>query len=723
MRVNPRHTKHTGQRRIALARMPHKVVAAVLGALCGLLLSVIVVFGASAINVFVQGNRVLDATQNLADAALGCGGDVDLSHSASELVSSTRSLRDELDKPQWTFLRDHTSYGNDITAARTILDSVGNLVDGPFTDLTELSTKLSGFSMKHKSVDLSALVEVPDIIHTAHDDIGVEVAKLKALQQPKIGKVDSLVKTAISGLESVDGLLSQYTDMADLIPTLLGENGERTYLVAVQNPSELRSAGGMVGNVAAITADHGRVTIGDFETTGDWENPSEAFDDQGVLEAAIFGDQIYKWPQTTTVNPYYPRVAKTFKKLWQHQSKNKGTKVAGVIMVDPVFLQTLVGAIGGVQLDDGTMLDGTNTVKFFGEDVYLDHPEFEDQNKYVSNAAKTIMNSIVTKAGPSTASSLLKAIRDTSEQSHLKIWMTKKAEFNAMVKTGLINRNAEGALPGTAENPVAGIYFTEAHASKMSWYLKTDVSVTKTCGDGYNAWNSRLTDKVDARPRSTMLGVQSSAELGDEYTVEVTVHNAMTKHQSKTLPDFVTGVSEEELAEGYKAGDMGLRLVLLAPTNGSITTLAYEDGELTSNGSLYERQFLNLRLPNLAPGKSATVAFTVRVSSQAANALDVVTTPIINASGMYTGTDGKVTDECAADDGQESSGDDGQADGSQDGASQDGSQDGASQADGSQDGQNDGSQQQAADPSEGLNALDALKSQLSCPVDLRKMLL
>lgn len=88
--------------------------------------------------------RVLTSAENLANSALGCGGDKSLSDISQELVNATNDLNAELNGPQWDFFRDHSRFGSDITAAREMLASVDTLVNGPFTDLLNLSNRLAG---------------------------------------------------------------------------------------------------------------------------------------------------------------------------------------------------------------------------------------------------------------------------------------------------------------------------------------------------------------------------------------------------------------------------------------------------------------------------------------------------------------------------------------------------------------------------------------------------
>lgn len=718
MRRSPQHIGRKGHQFLSQALRPRRIVLYVVFVLLGAVLSVVGIYGISALKLYTEANRFISASENLANTALGCGGGGNIGTSAREMVTSTRALRDELDKSQWTFLRDHTAYGNDITAARTMLDAMGNLVDGPFTDLMDLSKQLSGFSMKDKSVDLSAVTAMPGIVKQARADIKVETRRLEKLAPPKSSSIASMVKTGVSGLKSVDKMLNEYDELINLLPQLLGENGERTYLVAIYNPAELRSGGGMVGNIAPVTADHGKVTIGDFIATTDITYGTQPYDAENVKEAAVFGDQVWKYPQTTTVNPNFQRAAVTLKNMWLAQPGNENQEIAGVFALDPVFLQSLIGATGSVKLSDGKVLDGTNTVKFFLNELYVDHPIYKEQNAYTNKASKTIMTHVFSGAGTSTLSPMLKALRQTSANGHFKLWMAQEEELAALVQTKVFDANVAGMIPGSVEQPKAGVYVTEAKPSKLSWYLEPSITVKKTCGSDFAANSYRISDEVDAPARATNPMTIASAGLGDEYTVTVRLKNTMTEEQAKSLPAFITGNTEK--------GTMQLRLFLMAPEGGAITSLAYEAGEMVSNGTVEDRQFINLRLTQgIKPGETVTIAFTVRAAEKAKSTLDVVTTPIINEKGIYTGTNGKVTDTCGAD----------VPDAVEDqwaGTGSDGSANGDGSSNGTDGGKSSGKtsskpadeNKNSTDSSNGgaLDKLSSIKDGLSCPVDLKKFM-
>ena len=88
-------------------------------------------------------------------------------------------------------------------------------------------------------------------------------------------------------------------------------------------------------------------------------------DDTVLKERQVFGGTFDQYPATTTIDPEFQRVAQMNKYMWLYQKGNEDENVAGVLSLDPVFLQALLGATGEVKLSDGRVLDDTTTVPFF----------------------------------------------------------------------------------------------------------------------------------------------------------------------------------------------------------------------------------------------------------------------------------------------------------------------------------------------------------------------
>lgn len=155
----------------------------------------------------------------------------------------------------------------------------------------------------------------------------------------------------------------------------------------------------------------------------------------------------------------------------------------------------------------------------------------------------------------------------------------------------------------------------------------------------------RVDKRITTAVRNTHLGQFTEDQLGDEYTVTFTMKNTLTKAKAESLPDFVNGGSENPVL-----GGMLYRVVLTAPYGGEITAVQADiDSWGTNTASLYDRQYIMFNQQWIEPGKELTIAYTVRVSSDATHPLNVVTTPVVNADGVETGSNGNVTDECTAD--------------------------------------------------------------------------
>lgn len=121
------------------------------------------------------------------------------------------------------------------------------------------------------------------------------------------------LETGKAVLGTVDSMFGEYDGPINLLPQLLGEDGKHTYLVMMQNPAELRSAGDMVGTIAVITAGKGTITTGDFATTSGWDISEEPTDDMVPKEYQIFGGIFDQYPATTTADPEFQRVAQVDK--------------------------------------------------------------------------------------------------------------------------------------------------------------------------------------------------------------------------------------------------------------------------------------------------------------------------------------------------------------------------------------------------------------------------
>lgn len=151
--------------------------------------------------------------------------------------------------------------------------------------------------------------------------------------------------------ETVDGA----RDLLTALPRLLGSEGPRRYLLAMQNPAELRGTGGLIGFHATVDVANGRMRLGRPE-------PYEALDEVGVadddtpvsgvhLDVADelldrYGDSgLTSTFSSSNLHPDLPETAPVITGLYE---RSTGQSVDGVIAVDPLGLSLLLDAVGPV---------------------------------------------------------------------------------------------------------------------------------------------------------------------------------------------------------------------------------------------------------------------------------------------------------------------------------------------------------------------------------------
>lgn len=148
-------------------------------------------------------------------------------------------------------------------------------------------------------------------------------------------------------LDQAEELRSSAETAAELValaPSMLGGSGERTYLVALMNNTELRGAGGILSGVGSVKVSDGRITLGDFQHYQELADeppyrrvsaPKDFRENFGTYKA-----DTTRWV-TTTSSPDVPDVASVASELFK---RTTGIDVDGVILVDPRGLAAMLPA-------------------------------------------------------------------------------------------------------------------------------------------------------------------------------------------------------------------------------------------------------------------------------------------------------------------------------------------------------------------------------------------
>lgn len=140
-----------------------------------------------------------------------------------------------------------------------------------------------------------------------------------------------------------------------VLPDLLGAEGGRRYLLAVQNNAELRGTGGLIGFVGELAADDGAVSFEGPIDVSDLESPDAiAVQVPEEFERRYAHVEASSSIKNVNVDPDLPMTAPVLLQLYEEAT---GRTLDGVIAVDPVALQFVSRATGAVDVPDELLDD------------------------------------------------------------------------------------------------------------------------------------------------------------------------------------------------------------------------------------------------------------------------------------------------------------------------------------------------------------------------------
>ena len=408
-----------------------------------------------------------------------------------------------------------------------------------------------------------------------------------SLAEPKIGMVKKAYQQGKDQLDNIADLVGQVSNATHMLPSFLGQNGARTYLLAAQTTSETRSGGGLVGSLGTMTADHGKIAVGDFHPNGEFVNGNNGT----AEEHAVFNRPLgFSFDvRDTFAVPDVSRNAEMLNASWQRSQY--ACNIDGLISVDPVFIQKMVEINGPVTLSNGTVLTGENTAEYMLNTIYKDVPVAQ-QDEYFEYIAKTVMDGAFGNMTVDKMMKVAQSIGDLAENRHFYAYTFHDDEAKYFQGAGLA-KNA----PESETNPETGIYISEQNPSKMGWYIDRTSEVTKT---------------------------------GDKtYHVKYTLTNRMTSTEMATCTSYILG-GEQKGVGGVPVAPSGTsaqRVLIYAPAGGSIGSIAVTGDVRDRSNATMDGKPLNSSMAYIAPGKSVTYEFDVTVSDKATADMKLDQTP------------------------------------------------------------------------------------------------
>jgi len=277
----------------------------------------------------------------------------------------------------------------------------------------------------------SALNNLSELIVTFSKD-NPSIEEIKALS-PLIKEASNnitlarleLTKANYGGIEQIGGLEKALLLLGKIypaVPSFLGYDGPKEYLVLFQNPMELRPTGGFIGSYAKVILDQGNISSILFD---DIYNPD------GQLEQKNLGA-----PLPADMQEAFP----SFKKLYlrdanwwisfPESSRNiaalyklaTGEQIDGVLAVDLDFVRELLEVTGPIYL--GSYDQTVTSSNLFEVTQYQSEGSYFEGSPQKKNFLKLLGNKLLEQIIASDNSQKLRlvaVVKESLEQKHLLI--------------------------------------------------------------------------------------------------------------------------------------------------------------------------------------------------------------------------------------------------------------------------------------------------------------
>ena len=513
--------------------------------------------------------------------------------SASAIADDVASMSSTINGPLWKLAAHLPVVGRDVQNAQALVGVVQGLSDNVLTPVAANAAVLKPSALAHDgSFDLVALQQAADLVNQVAPALTSANEAVGSLRPGVAGPLNSTISAVQDRLGPIAANVAAAQKALPLLPTLLGSNGQRTYLLVACNEAEIRPNMGFAGSMGVLTADNGKLSVGGFASPGTLQISDSA---AGMLvdnEASLDGTDLATRPADFVWTPDFLRGGRLLANSWEMST---GQRIDGIVAMDTTFLQAMFGLVGGVTLDDGTSLDGTNTVTYLN-DVYAKYPnDNTQQDKVFAEVAQKGFKSLLGNMGSVSLSELTDTIRTVRDQGRFKVWLATDAEESALSSLGL-----DGALPKSEESPTIGVYPIDRNWSKVSWYL---------------------------RASTTAQLIAHNANGSSTYQVTTTFTNTLTSQEAEQGSNYVIGTNPDKL----ERGDMMILCHLYGPAGGSLgdVTSSTEHFESTGSDTIYGLPWKSLMV-HVLPQETVTLTYQVTTSTKAREALAINPVPMLN---------------------------------------------------------------------------------------------
>lgn len=509
-----------------------------------------------------------------------------------DLQSHARSAADRTAGPTWRLLSSLPALGDDFDAVARVTRAVDIVAQRGAGPLADSGLSAETFAPRDGRIPVAEVGRAAGPLAEARagfveaqaelDDI-----ELSGLVRELRPQLESAIREVDDGVRTLDGA----TLAAELLPSMLGGDGARDYLLVFQNNAEPRSLGGMPGLMAPLRADSGTVTLGETVAAsefGELDEPVLPLTDE---EQRIWFDQPGTYFQDAVFIPDFERAGDLMAARWERET---GQQVDGVISIDPIALSYLLKATGPMTVDERRLTTDTFVDEILHEPYLRYQGDAAAEDAFFAEVLTTTFDRLL---DPRTSpSALITALSRGATEGRLLVHSAAPAEQDQLDGT-----RVAGAFPSESGGAAqAGVYVNDATGSKMGYFLDYDARISSvSCAAG-------------------VIGFRGSLRIHSSAPAD-----------AASLPPTVTGPG----TYGVDKGDHLNVFDLVAPTGGEITDVVVNGVKSRGTNRIFEgRPIVSVPIL-LEPGDVVTLTWRATSGADHSEGVELISTPGVQRGG------------------------------------------------------------------------------------------
>lgn len=395
--------------------------------------------------------------------------------------------------------------------------------------------------------------------------------------------VSSARREAVAQIDTLAGAVRAFRDGSRLLPSMLGADGPRRYLVVLQNLSESRATGGIPAGTVVFETRAGRFRLRDVATNLEIVTAS-----RDIPAAAWFRRRYDHFAArrlwvNANVEADFRVTGGSMSALFREIT---GQRLDGLFAIDPLALREILTVTGPITGPGGRRVAADNVAKLILSDEYTLFPSRHDHVKrkaFFEGLALVIWERLAASSDlDATAEALSRAARG----KHILLWSAHPDEQAVFERAGLA-----GAVGQTEPGPGLAFITQSGSGNKMDYYLRREIDLDL---------RPRTDGQVDARMRVRLRNIGPSSGL----------------------PAYVLGADPS--VPSYAPGFIRIYFSFYLPPTASVIDLRSGQDALVYESEIAPHAVIISDFITVLPGREVEVTLDLRIRRGSGEVLDLM---------------------------------------------------------------------------------------------------